>query len=82
MNLRRRIGWIVVGFVAIIVAGLLLANQVREGLLRQERESVAILQSQGLWDMIVENGLQRIERHQSEVTNNEELRRRIRDGRP
>ena len=74
MNLRRRIGWIVVGFVAIIVAGLLLANQVREGLLRQERESVAILQSQGLWDMIVENGLQRIERHQSEVTNNEELR--------
>ncbi len=74
MNLRRRIGWIVVGFVAVIVGGLLLANQVREGLLRQERESVATLQSQGLWDMIVENGLQRIERHQLEVTDNEELR--------
>ena len=60
MGIKTRIGIIVVGFMAVMVAGLVLAGYQREALLRDQLAQTEISGSQALWAKIVETGLQRM----------------------
>ena len=60
MGIKTRIGVIVVGFMAVMVAGLLFAGFQREELLRDQLARTEISGSQALWAKIVETGLQRM----------------------
>ena len=60
MGIKTRIAIIVVGFMAVMVAGLLFAGFQREQLLRDQLAQTEINGSQALWAKIVETGLQRM----------------------
>ena len=60
MGIKTRIGIIVVAFLAVMVAGLLVAGYQREALLRHQLEVTEINGSRAIWGKIVETGLQRI----------------------
>ena len=60
MSLKARTGLIVFCFVAVIVAGLVLAGQLREALLRDQLSQTATAGSSALWSKIVEAGVQRM----------------------
>ena len=60
MGIKTRIGIIVVGFMAVMIAGLLVAGFQREELLRDQLAQTEISGSQALWAKIVETGLQRM----------------------
>ena len=60
MGIKTRIGTIVVAFMAVMIAGLLLAGYQREELLRTQLDQTEIGGSRALWGKIVETGIQRM----------------------
>ena len=80
MSLKARTGVIVFCFVAVIVAGLLLAGQLREALLRDQLSQTATAGSSALWSKIVEAGVQRMRGRTSIVEDDLHLRAALRSG--
>lgn len=80
MGLKARAGLIVFCFVAAIVAGLVLAGQVREALLRDQLSRTATAGSRALWSKIAESGVQRMRGRTSVVENDLPLRTALRSG--
>ena len=80
MGLKTRIGIIVVAFLAVMVAGLLLAGYQREELLRHQLEVTEINGSRAIWGKIVETGLQRIREVTPAVAEDGNLRDAIVNG--
>jgi len=60
VGLKARIGVIVVAFMAVMVAGLVLAGNLREQALRDQLDRTARTGSRALWSKIVETGVQRM----------------------
>ena len=80
MSLKARAGVIVFCFVAVIVAGLVLAGQLREALLRDQLSRTATAGSSALWSKIVEAGVQRMRGRTSIVEDDIPLRTALRSG--
>ena len=80
MGLKTRIGIIVVAFLAVMVAGLLVAGYQREELLRHQLEVTEINGSRAIWGKIVETGLQRIREVTPAVAEDGDLRDAIVSG--
>ena len=80
MSLKARTGLIVFCFVAVIVAGLVLAGQVREALLREQLSQTATAGSSALWSKIVEAGVQRMRGRASIVEDDLSLRSALQSG--
>ena len=80
MGLKVRTGLIVFCFVAAIVAGLVLAGQLREALLRDQLSQTATAGSRALWSKIVEAGVQRMRGRTSIVENDLPLRAALQSG--
>ena len=74
MSLKARTGLIVFCFVAVIVAGLMVAGQVRESLLRDQLSQTSTAGSQALWSKIVEAGVQRMRSRTSMLDDDAALR--------
>ena len=80
MSLKARTGLIVFCFVAVIVAGLVLAGQLREALLRDQLSQTATAGSSALWSKIVEAGVQRMRGRTSIVVDDLLLRAALQSG--
>ena len=80
MSLKARTGLIVFCFVAVIVAGLVLAGQLREALLREQLSQTATAGSSALWSKIVEAGVQRMRGRTSIVEDDLSLRSALQSG--
>ena len=80
MSLKARTGLIVFCFVVVIVAGLVLAGQLREALLRDQLSQTAAAGSRALWSKIVEAGVQRMRSRTSVVENSLPLRTALQSG--
>ena len=80
MSLKARTGLIVFCFVAVIVAGLVLAGQLRESLLRDQLSQTATAGSSALWSKIVEAGVQRMRSRTSVAENSLPLRTALQSG--
>ena len=80
MSLKARTGLIVFCFVAVMVAGLVLAGQLREALLRDQLSQTATAGSSALWSKIVEAGVQRMRGRTSIVENDLPLRTALQSG--
>ena len=80
MSLKARTGLIVFCFVAVIVAGLVLAGQLREALLRDQLSQTATAGSSALWSKIVEAGVQRMRGRTSIVEDDLFLRAALQSG--
>ena len=80
MSLKARTGLIVFCFVAVIVAGLVLAGQLREALLRDQLSQTATAGSRALWSKILEAGVQRMRSRTSIVENSRPLRTALQSG--
>ena len=80
MSLKARTGVIVFCFVAVIVAGLVLAGQLREALLRDQLSQTATAGSSALWSKIVEAGVQRMRGRVSIVEDDLLLRTALQGG--
>ena len=80
MSLKARTGLIVFCFVAVIVAGLVLAGQLREALLRDQLSQTATAGSSALWSKIVEAGVQRMRGRTPIVENDIPLRTALQSG--
>ena len=80
MSLKARTGLIVFCFVAVIVAGLVLAGQLREALLRDQLSRTATAGSSALWSKIVEAGVQRMRGRTSIVEDDLLLRAALQSG--
>ena len=80
MSLKARTGVIVFFFVAVIVAGLVLAGQLREALLRDQLSQTATAGSSALWSKIVEAGVQRMRGRTSIVEDDLQLRAALQSG--
>ena len=80
MSLKARTGVIVFCFVAVIVAGLVLAGQIREALLRDQLSQTATAGSRALWSKIVETGVQRMRGRTSLVLDDLPLRAALQSG--
>ena len=80
MSLKARTGLIVFCFVAVIVAGLVLAGQLREALLRDQLSRTATAGSSALWSKIVEAGVQRMRGRISIVEDDLLLRTALQSG--
>ena len=80
MGIKTRIGIIVVGFMAVMVAGLLFAGFQREELLREQLAKTEISGSQALWAKIVETGLQRMRELSPAVAEDRRLRDAVASG--
>ena len=74
MGLKARIGIIVIGFMAVMVAGLVVAGNLREQALREQLDRTTRTGSRALWSKIVETGVQRMREHTPVVTENPALR--------
>ena len=74
MGLKARIGVIVVVFMAVMVAGLVLAASQREQALREQLDRTAMTGSRALWSKIVETGVQRMRERTPIVAENRALR--------
>ena len=73
MGLKARIGVIVVVFMAVMVAGLVLAGSRREQALREQLDRTAMTGSRALWSKIVETGVQRMRERAPIVAGNRAL---------
>ncbi len=80
MGLKARIGIIVIGFMAVMVAGLVLAGNLREQALRDQLDRTTRTGSRALWSKIVETGVQRMREHTPVVTANPALRAALESG--
>ena len=80
MGLKARIGVIVVVFMAVMVAGLVLAGSLREQALREQLDRTAMTGSRALWSKIVETGVQRMRERAPIVAGNEALRSALAGG--
>ena len=80
MGLKARIGVIVVVFMAVMVAGLVLAGSLREQALREQLDRTAMTGSRALWSKIVETGVQRMRERAPIVAGNEALRAALAGG--
>ena len=74
MGLKARIGVIVVVFMAVTVAGLVLAGSQREQALRDQLDRTAMTGSRALWSKIVETGVQRMRERTPIVAEHRALR--------
>lgn len=77
MPLWSRVGLIVLGFVAVIVAGLLVLGQLREAGLQDELARAEAAGSNALWDRIVATKVERLRSHSSIVEQSRLLREAI-----
>jgi sigma-B regulation protein RsbU (phosphoserine phosphatase) len=82
MGLKARIGVIVIGFMAVMVAGLVFAANLREQALRDQLDRTARTGSRALWGKIVETGVQRMRERAPVVTQNQALRAALESGDP
>ena len=80
MGLKARIGIIVIGFMAVMVAGLVVAGNLREQALRNQLDRTTRTGSRALWSKIVETGVQRMREHTPIVTENPALRAALTSG--
>ena len=80
MGLKARIGVIVIGFMAVMVAGLVFAANLREQALRDQLDRTARTGSRALWGKIVETGVQRMRERAPVVTQNQALRAALESG--
>ena len=80
MGLKARIGVIVVVFMAVMVAGLVLAGSLREQALREQLDRTAMTGSRALWSKIVETGVQRMRERAPIVAGNQALRAALAGG--
>lgn len=80
MGLKARIGVIVIGFMAVMVAGLVFAGNLREQALRDQLDRTARTGSRALWGKIVETGVQRMRERAPVVTQNQALRAALESG--
>ena len=74
MSIRYRTTLIIFFFVAVIVAGLFIANRAHDRLLQEENASASITQTKALWKTLVESNIQRIYEHSDILRANERLR--------
>ena len=80
MGLKARIGVIVIGFMAVMVAGLVFAGNLREQALRDQLDRTARTGSRALWSKIVETGVQRMRERAPIVAENQALRAALQGG--
>lgn len=80
MGLRARIGIIVILFMAAMVAGLVVAANLREQGLRDQLDRTTRTGSAALWSKIVETGVQRMRERAPVVTENPALRAALEGG--
>ena len=80
MGLKARTSLIVFCFVAVIVAGLVLAGHLREELLRDQLSRTATAGSRALWSKIVEAGIQRMRGRTAIIENDIPLRAALQSG--
>ena len=80
MGLKARIGIIVIGFMAVMVAGLVYAGTLREQGLRDQLDRTTRTGSRALWSKIVETGVQRMRERTPVVTENPALRAALAGG--
>ena len=80
MGLKARIGIIVIGFMAVMVAGLVVAGNLREQALRDQLDRTTRTGSRALWSRIVETRVQRMRERTPVVTANPALRAALESG--
>ena len=80
MGLKARSGVIVIGFMAVMVAGLVFAGNLREQALRDQLDRTARTGSRALWSKIVETGVQRMRERAPIVAENQALRAALQGG--
>lgn len=80
MGLKARIGIIVILFMAAMVAGLVVAANLREQGLRDQLDRTTRTGSRALWSKIVETGVQRMRERAPVVTANPALRAALESG--